>query len=145
LIKTLKQAVNKAVSSLYQVSVDSFEFQATRKEFAGDITLVVFPLFKTIKGNPVQIGEAIGNYLVEHVEEIKGFNVVKGFLNIELSDAYFLKQFQTITTTENFGFEALQPQDKAVMVEYASPNTNKPLHLGYIRNNLLGSSVAEII
>lgn len=145
LIKTLEQAVAKAVSSLYQVSVDSFEFQATRKEFAGDITLVVFPLLKTIKGNPVQIGEAIGNYLVEHVDEIKGFNVVKGFLNIELSDAYFLKRFQTIATTGNFGFETPQPQDKAVMVEYSSPNTNKPLHLGHIRNNLLGYSVAEII
>ena len=119
------------------------EFQATRKDFEGDITVVIFPMLRAIKGNPVMIGEAIGNYLVEHITAVSKFNVVKGFLNLVLSDAYYLDFFANVTDFPSFGKNP--ESNDAVMVEYSSPNTNKPLHLGHIRNNLLGYSVAEIV
>ncbi|HLT33455.1 MAG TPA: arginine--tRNA ligase, partial [Aquaticitalea sp.] len=142
---TLSIHIKNAVNSIFGIEWDSMEFQATRKEFAGDITFVVFPLLKLIKGNPAAIGEQIGNYLLENVEDVKGFNVVTGFLNIEISDAYYLNHFNAIKEMDDYGFAAPKSDDKAVMVEYSSPNTNKPLHLGHIRNNLLGYSVAEIL
>ncbi|GAL89825.1 arginyl-tRNA synthetase [Jejuia pallidilutea] len=141
----LSQQVKQAVLEVYKVTLESVEFQATRKEFAGDITVVIFPMLRFIKGNPVQIGETVGKYLVENVSEVKNFNVVKGFLNIEISDAYFLKLFNAIKSNKDYGFVKPNEGDKAIMVEYSSPNTNKPLHLGHIRNNLLGYSVAEIL
>ncbi len=121
------------------------EFQATRKEFAGDITVVIFPMLRFIKGNPVQIGAAIGAYLVEKVDAVKAFNVVKGFLNIEISDAYYIGFLNSIKDKDTYGFVSPTKGKKAIMVEYSSPNTNKPLHLGHVRNNLLGYSVAEIL
>ncbi len=142
---TLSQYIVQAVKAIFNAELETVEFQATRKEFAGDITVVVFPMLRVVKGNPVQIGEAIGEYLVEKVEDVKAFNVVKGFLNIVISDAYYIHFFNSVKSEANFGFEKPQAEDKAVMVEYSSPNTNKPLHLGHIRNNLLGYSVAEII
>ncbi|WP_055435469.1 arginine--tRNA ligase [Lacinutrix algicola] len=142
---TLTQAVKQAVSTIYKAELENVEFQATRKEFAGDITVVVFPMLRVVKGNPVQIGEAIGTFLVDNVDEVKAFNVVKGFLNIEIVDAHYVSFFNTIKDDSTFGFTAPKADDKAIMVEYSSPNTNKPLHLGHIRNNLLGYSVAEII
>lgn len=143
--ETLTKYIQKAISSIYNVSLETVEFQATRKEFPGDITVVVFPMLRVVKGNPVQIGESIGNYLVENVEEIKGFNVVKGFLNLELSDRYFLQFFKGVKGDDSYGYVSPKSSGKAIMVEYSSPNTNKPLHLGHIRNNLLGYSVAEIL
>ncbi|MGJ8594017.1 MAG: arginine--tRNA ligase [Aquaticitalea sp.] len=143
--ETLTTHVIQAAKSIFKVDLDALEFQATRKEFAGDITLVVFPLLKFIKGNPVAIGEQIGKYLLDTVEEVKGFNVVKGFLNIEIADAYYINFFNTIKDATNFGIVTPSSDEKAILVEYSSPNTNKPLHLGHIRNNLLGYSVAEII
>ncbi|MBJ6366897.1 arginine--tRNA ligase [Snuella sedimenti] len=143
--ETLSSQVKQAVLLNYNITIDAVEFQATRKEFAGDITVVIFPMLRFIKGNPVQIGEVIGGYLVENVSEVKAFNVVKGFLNIEISDAYFINFFNSIKDVTSYGFETPQAGDKAIMVEYSSPNTNKPLHLGHIRNNLLGYSVAEIL
>jgi len=134
-----------AIQNLYGATLEIVEFQATRKEFAGDITIVVFPMLRVVKGNPVQIGEALGNYLVDNVEEVKAFNVVKGFLNIEIDDSYYINFFNTIKNSSNYGFVTPKQDSKAVMVEYSSPNTNKPLHLGHIRNNLLGYSVSEII
>lgn len=142
---TLEQHVKQAVNSIYSADLQSVEFQATRKEFAGDITVVVFPMLRVVKGNPVQIGEAIGSYLLENVTEVEGFNVVKGFLNLEIQASYFVNYFNSIKDQETFGFVNASAENKAVMVEYSSPNTNKPLHLGHIRNNLLGYSVAEII
>ncbi|MEJ2114155.1 MAG: arginine--tRNA ligase [Flavobacteriaceae bacterium] len=137
--------VKNAVKSIYDIELELVEFQSTRKEFSGDITLVIFPMLRFIKGNPVQIGESIGNYLLEHVKEVIGFNVVKGFLNIEISDHYYIQFFNEIVNNDSFGFVIPKPETKAVIVEYSSPNTNKPLHLGHIRNNLLGYSVAEIL
>ncbi|MFK5889745.1 MAG: arginine--tRNA ligase [Flavobacteriaceae bacterium] len=142
---TLQQAVNAAVLKEYNVTVNQFEFQATRKNFEGDITLVVFSLLRYIKGNPVQIGQTIGQYLKENLDFVSDFNVVKGFLNIVIADNFYTDVFNKIYTIDNFGFTKSNPNDKAVMVEYSSPNTNKPLHLGHIRNNLLGYSVAKII
>lgn len=142
---TLSNDVKQAVKSNFNVELETVEFQATRKEFAGDITVVVFPMLRFIKGNPVQIGETIGDYLVEHVDSVKAFNVVKGFLNIEISDSYYIDFFNGIKSDSDFGLVQPNPGHKAIMVEYSSPNTNKPLHLGHIRNNLLGYSVAEIL
>ncbi|MCU4189457.1 arginine--tRNA ligase [Flavobacterium sp. HXWNR29] len=142
---TLTTHIQKAVLELFNISIEKVEFQATRKEFEGDITMVVFPLVKALKGNPVEIGNQIGNYLVANVNEVSKFNVVGGFLNIVISDAFYVEFFNSIKNNETFGFVTPKEGEKAVMVEYSSPNTNKPLHLGHIRNNLLGYSVAEII
>ncbi|MBA4746075.1 MAG: arginine--tRNA ligase [Muricauda sp.] len=140
----LTQKVIEAVKQLYQVDLPTVEFQPTRKDFEGDITVVVFPMLRLVKGNPVQIGTKIGEYLVENVDEVLKCNVVQGFLNIVIADSYYLNFFNSILTETDFGYVKSQSDD-AVMVEYSSPNTNKPLHLGHIRNNLLGYSVAEIL
>ncbi|PKP14336.1 MAG: arginine--tRNA ligase [Bacteroidetes bacterium HGW-Bacteroidetes-3] len=142
---SLEKAIKKGFKKIYDVVVDSVEFQATNKDFEGDITVVIFAFLRLIKGNPVEIGTNLGNYLKENVPEVKDFNVVKGFLNLVISDEFFLNSFNEIYKTPNFGFVTPNPAEKAVMVEYSSPNTNKPLHLGHIRNNLLGYSVAEIV
>ncbi len=143
--ETLTKHILEAVQSVFDLTIDKVEFQATRKDFEGDITMVVFPLVKVLKGNPVDIGTKIGNYLVENVAEVEKFNVVAGFLNIVISDAFYVNYFNSIKENETFGFVTPTEAEKSVMVEYSSPNTNKPLHLGHIRNNLLGYSVAEII
>lgn len=141
--QTLISHVKKAVTSLFQANLEEVEFQATRKEFEGDITVVVFPMLRVVKGNPVQIGTQIGEYLVENVTEVTTFNVVKGFLNLVIADAYYLNFFEGIAGNDTYGNQT--PDGSAVMVEYSSPNTNKPLHLGHVRNVLLGYSVAEIL
>jgi arginyl-tRNA synthetase len=143
--ETLSNQVKKAVKTIFNADLDMVEFQATRKDFAGDLTVVVFPILKVVKGNPQSIGEQIGDFLVANVEEVKAYNVIKGFLNIEIEDTFYINFFNEIKTDDTFGFVNPKPHDKAIMVEYSSPNTNKPLHLGHIRNNLLGYSVAEII
>jgi arginyl-tRNA synthetase len=137
--------IKKAVLDLFELTIDKVEFQATRKEFEGDITMVIFPLLKMVKSNPAALGTEIGNYLVANVPEVARFNVVSGFLNIVISDVYYSTFFNEIRANTRFGFVEPNPNDRAVMVEYSSPNTNKPLHLGHVRNNLLGYSVAEII
>ncbi|WP_458627487.1 arginine--tRNA ligase [Winogradskyella sp. PC D3.3] len=142
--ETLELHVKAAIKALFESELESVEFQATRKEFAGDVTVVVFPMLRVVKGNPVVIGEQVGQYLLDNVDLVKGFNVVKGFLNIEINDSYYLDFFQSIKNKTNYGFVE-EKDNKAVMVEYSSPNTNKPLHLGHVRNVLLGYSVAEIL
>ena len=141
----LDNPVKKAIAEIFSIEIDSVEFQATKKEFDGDITLVVFPLLRHIKGNPATIGAQIGAYLKENCAFVTEFNVVKGFLNIEISNDYYIQAFTEIFPIENYGTPAPNASEKAIMVEYSSPNTNKPLHLGHIRNNLLGFSVAEIL
>jgi arginyl-tRNA synthetase len=130
----LTSHVKTAINKLYDANVDAIEFQATRKEFEGDITVVVFPLLRQIKGNPAVIGEAIGGYLVEHVNEVAAFNVIKGFLNISMTDAYHFSFYKELLANPNFGNHATASD--STIVEFASPNTNKPLHLGHIRNVL---------
>lgn len=139
----LDSIAKEGIKSIYNLEIEKIEFQETRKDFEGDITIVVFPLLKFIKGNPVQIAENIGNYLKEHSKIVTGFNVVKGFLNLVISDAYYISYFNAISDFNSYG--SVKEKNGAIMVEYSSPNTNKPLHLGHIRNNLLGYSVAEIL
>jgi len=143
--ETLTTHIQQAVQNVFGLTIEKVEFQATRKDFEGDVTMVVFPLVKALKGNPVAIGTQIGEYLVANVAEVDKFNVVAGFLNLVISDAFYVNFFNSIKDNETFGFVTPKEGEKAVMVEYSSPNTNKPLHLGHIRNNLLGYSVAEII
>ncbi|MFT6369227.1 MAG: arginyl-tRNA synthetase [Maribacter sp.] len=139
----LEKKVTEAIYTIYSVTLPNVEFQPTRKDFEGDITVVVFPMLRHVKGNPVQIGEQVGAYLEKELNMVTGFNVVKGFLNIIISDAFYIDFFRDIKENKTFG---IVPQsDDAILVEYSSPNTNKPLHLGHIRNNLLGYSVAEIL
>jgi len=145
ILNTLQQAVSTAVLNHFKVSLNQFEFQATRKDFEGDITLVVFPLLRHIKGNPMQIGETIGKWLKENIDFVSDFNVIKGFLNLVIADSYYCNNFYNIFNNPSYGIAKPPASGKAVMVEYSSPNTNKPLHLGHIRNNLLGYSVAKII
>ena len=142
--EVLSTKVKEAIFTIFMVELPTVEFQPTRKDFEGDVTVVVFPMLRYVKGNPELIGKQVGGYLQEHVDEVLDFNVVKGFLNIVISDSYYLDFFNAIGNMENFGYES-NISDEAIMVEYSSPNTNKPLHLGHIRNNLLGYSVAEIL
>ncbi|KOS06058.1 arginyl-tRNA synthetase [Flavobacterium akiainvivens] len=138
--------IQAAVQALFNIELDKAELQATRRDFEGDITLVIFPLLKVIKGsNPVELGNKIGAYLVENTNVVDRFNVVAGFLNIVISDAYYINYFNEIKGDDAFGTRQPDADGKAVMVEYASPNTNKPLHLGHVRNVLLGYSVAQIL
>ncbi|MGK0426639.1 MAG: arginyl-tRNA synthetase, partial [Ulvibacter sp.] len=141
--ETLSKQIIKALSQIYDVDLETVEFQATRKDFEGDITVVVFPILRVVRGNPAVIGEAIGAYLVDNVPQVSKFNVVKGFLNLVLSDSYYLKFFNSVSNFSDFGKR--KPSGEAIMVEYSSPNTNKPLHLGHVRNVLLGYSVSEIL
>ncbi|MGL4581706.1 MAG: arginine--tRNA ligase [Flavobacterium sp.] len=141
----LTPQIEKAIQQLYGVTIDKVEYQATRKEFEGDITVVIFPILRQVKGNPVEIGTKIGEYLVENTSVIERFNVVKGFLNLVVSDSYYIDFFNATRKEEHFGYVTPVEGDKAILVEYSSPNTNKPLHLGHVRNNLLGYAVAEIL
>ena len=141
----LETKVKEGFLALYEIEIPSVEFQATRKEFEGDITVVVFPLLRYKKGNPAQIADDLGNYIIKNVAEVTNFNVVKGFLNLVIDDSFYINFFSDIYKNNNYGFVNPNTNEKAVMVEYSSPNTNKPLHLGHIRNNLLGYSVSEII
>jgi arginyl-tRNA synthetase len=142
---TLERAVINGIKSIYKIEIPKVEIQETSKGFEGDITVVVFPILKYVKGNPFEIATKLGNYLLENTKEITHFNVVKGFLNLVISNDYYIKLFHTILSDKNYGKKDPETNDNAVMVEYSSPNTNKPLHLGHIRNNLLGFSVSEII
>jgi arginyl-tRNA synthetase len=146
-IEALNQSVKQSVGELFdtQLNDGQVQLQKTKKEFDGQITLVVFPLLRITKKGPEQSGEAIGEWLVANSAEVSGFNVVKGFLNLELTDKCFAIDFNDTLSTDTYGFVAPETTGKAYMVEYSSPNTNKPLHLGHLRNNFLGYSVAEIL
>jgi arginyl-tRNA synthetase len=142
----LQALISKAFSELYKVEIEAnvISLTATKKEFKGDFTLVVFPFTqRSGEKNPVALAERIGEYVVSKSEEIEGFNVIKGFLNFEISPNYWLK-FLNENNNKEYGYQEAK-DDKTIVVEYSSPNTNKPLHLGHIRNNLLGWSVAEIL
>jgi len=136
-----------AVKKLFGADLPEHQvnFQTTRKEFDGDVTLVVFPMVRFAKKSPEETAEVIGNYLVETLDFIDNFNVVKGFLNLVVSQSYWLESYALAFNTDNYGRVKATKNDPKIVVEYSSPNTNKPLHLGHVRNNLLGYSVAEII
>jgi len=141
----LGNAIQNALKDLYGIVVNDVLLQKTRKEFEGDLTLVVFPYVKDSKRSPEKLGEEIGNYIQEKEKQIKGFNVVKGFLNIALKDEHWPTYFNSVKENAQIGKKKPKSSGKQIMLEYSSPNTNKPLHLGHIRNHLLGYSVAEIL
>jgi arginyl-tRNA synthetase len=138
----LHSEIQKAVSALFQQPVDKFQLQPTNQEFEGSHTLVCFPLTKISKKNPEETARAIGEYLVANSGIVSRYNVVKGFLNLVLTDRVWIETLQSIHSNPSFG--QLPSNGHEIMVEYSSPNTNKPLHLGHLRNNFLGWSVAEI-
>jgi arginyl-tRNA synthetase len=135
--------LQKFLNDAYQKDIQDFEFQQTRKEFKGDLTLVVFPLLRHIKTNPAKLAEEIGQHLKNTVEEVEDFNVIKGFLNLVLTDDYLVSILNEINENPKFGQQSANGQK--VMVEFSSPNTNKPLHLGHMRNITLGYAVAQIL
>lgn len=141
----IHKAVEKAVLTLYEAEGQSIQFQKTRKDFEGDITLVVFPFLRVSKKGPEQTADELGQYLQQQVAEVCCYNVVKGFLNLSIDKSYWLSQFSSIFSLENYGTIDALKDAPTFLVEYSSPNTNKPLHLGHIRNNLLGYSVAQIL
>jgi len=143
--KTLTEQVSSSLHSLYQGDIkdNQITFQETRKEFEGQITFVVFPFTRYSKKSPEETGKEIGEVLLQSISEIESFNVIKGFLNLSLKDSFWIKVLTEEVSKANFG--KFSKKEKSVMIEYSSPNTNKPLHLGHIRNNLLGYSVAEIM
>lgn len=143
----LAQAVAKAVKELYGVDTDpsSIVPQTTKKEFEGNLTIVVFPWVKAARKSPEAVGKEIGEWLVENEPAVDRFNVIKGFLNIVIEPTFWNSVLKHIESTENFGIKQADHESPLVMVEYSSPNTNKPLHLGHVRNNLLGFSLSEIL
>ena len=142
--QTLTQYISKCIQVNYDVNVDQFEFQATRKEFRGDLTIVLFPLLKKLRTNPKDLGLIIGDYLKKNTNFVDDFAIIQGFLNLVFSNDYFLDHLENIRKDERYGFSK-EKKSHQVIVEFSSPNTNKPLHLGHIRNNLLGFSVSRIL
>lgn len=139
----LKTAIQRAIANLYQQETADVVLQPTKKEFEGLYTFVTFPLTKALRQSPVQIGQAIGAWLKENSELVHDFNVVQGFLNISIADAAWIQVLNDIAANPDFG--TLPAKSESVMVEFSSPNTNKPLHLGHLRNNFLGDSVSRIL
>lgn len=143
--KQLAQHTQQAIQKLFDVDSTQIVFQQTRKEFEGDITLVVFPFTKISKKSPEETGKLIGEYLQQHSGIVSKFNCVKGFLNLVIENREWLALFSVATSNPDFGFVKADANAKPVLVEYSSPNTNKPLHLGHVRNNLIGWSVAALL
>ena len=140
----LTKQIAEILDEIYGDNIYDIQFQKTRKEFEGDITLVVFPFTRFSKKSPEITAKEIGERLIK-LPEIKSFNVIKGFLNLEIEDSYWLSQFSKIVDEENFGFVKASEKTPIHLVEYSSPNTNKPIHLGHLRNNFLGYSISEIL
>ena len=144
LAKKISEILTPFIKETFDVSISQFDFQSTRKEFEGDITLVTFSLLKFIKTNPAKLSNQIGEFLKTRSELVSDFNVVKGFLNLSIKDRYYVDALNQISKVKYYGHRKPY-SNKTILIEYSSPNTNKPLHLGHIRNNLLGYSVAKII
>ena len=143
----IRQGVTEAIQKIYHSKIDreSIQIQLTRKEFEGDLTIIVFPYTQFSKINPEQTGTDIGNFLIQNLEMISTFNVVKGFLNLIISPSFWVNELQSALKNPQFGLKDIEESSPLAMVEYSSPNTNKPLHLGHIRNNLLGYSISKIL
>lgn len=139
---SLKKAIQEALLALYEIK-DEVVLQPTKKDFEGNYTYVVFPLVKSLRKNPAELGNAIGEFIAKENTFVSGFNVVQGFLNIVLNNSVWVDTLNAILANDNFG--TLPANGQSVMVEFSSPNTNKPLHLGHLRNNFLGASVANIL
>ena len=143
LLLTIENKAKEFIQAEYNVALETIDLVPTKKEFEGDITLVAFSMLRSVKANPQELCNQLGTALCSSIEDLTSFNVVKGFLNLSISDSYLLGEFETLFETPNFGSHP--STGRTIMVEYSSPNTNKPLHLGHIRNNVLGYSVAQIL
>ena len=143
LLLTIENKAKELIQAEYNVVLETIDLVPTKKEFEGDITLVAFSMLRSVKANPQDLCNQLGAALCSSIEDLTAFNVVKGFLNLSISDSYLLGEFEAIFETPNFGSHP--STGRTIMVEYSSPNTNKPLHLGHIRNNVLGYSVAQIL
>lgn len=143
----LKEKIREAVKVLYRgdATDELIQIQETRKDFKGDFTLVVFPLLRFSNNTPEKTGETIGNHLTSTFPAIKGYNVIKGFLNLEVSDAWWIENFSQMILEGNLFSKCMVTNPETILIEYSSPNTNKPLHLGHIRNNLIGFSLYRIL
>jgi arginyl-tRNA synthetase len=144
---TTKEMVKEAIMHLYHVTIDeqTLQVQKTNKEFEGDVTIVLFPLAKLLRQAPAAIAQSIGNYLIQNQPLISQFNAIQGFLNLSIAPHFWIDTLKQIDQNPSFGIQPVTEHSPLVMIEYSSPNTNKPLHLGHIRNNLLGFSLAEIM
>ena len=142
--QSLSDQISKCIAENYDVPIREFEFQATRKEFRGDLTVVLFPLLKKLRTNPKDLGSIIGDHLKKNTDLVDDFAIIQGFLNLIFSNDHFLDHLDEIRKDEKYGFSKAK-HPKEVIVEFSSPNTNKPLHLGHIRNNLLGFSVSRVL
>ncbi len=143
----ITRAIVSGVKELYGADIETTQIQLgkTKKEFKGHLTLVVFPFLKISRKSPEQTAQALGEYLLEKEPAIAAFNVIKGFLNLTISSSCWIDLLNTINAQPEFGKKEITETSPLVMIEYSSPNTNKPLHLGHVRNNLLGYSLAEIM
>ena len=148
-METLEQILSKSVTNFlserYGLSDLKLEFQATPKDFEGDITLVLFPFLKLTRQNPSILGSEIGAFLKDHSPQILKYNVVSGFLNMSVSDRHYLNFLDSFLGFKDYGHTPPNDDSPTIMVEFSSPNTNKPLHLGHVRNNLLGHSISKIL
>ena len=145
LVDQIHQNVQKFAIDQHGTQIDAVEIQPTKKDHDGDLTVVVFTLLRFIKSNPPDLADELGTYLKNQIEEIKAYHVIQGFLNLIIDDVYYLRFLSDIQHPENFGIQPVTADSKKILVEYSSPNTNKPLHLGHIRNNLLGASVSQLL
>jgi arginyl-tRNA synthetase len=145
LVDQIQQNVQKFVIDQHGTQIGAVEILPTKKDHDGDLTVVVFPILRFIKSKPADLADALGTYLENQIEEIKAYHVIQGFLNLIIDDVYYLRFLSDIQHPENFGIQPVTADSKKILVEYSSPNTNKPLHLGHIRNNLLGASVSQLL
>ena len=141
----LKRKVSEFILKKYDLNFNELEVQMTKKDFIGDITIVVFPLVKTLRKSPLEIGNEIGEFLLKELEYVEEFNLIQGFLNLVIKNQFYLEFLNQIFDQDNYGFIKPSLEDPTILVEFASPNTNKPLHLGHIRNILLGDSISKIL
>ena len=139
----LQNAIQKAFKELFDLEVTEVELQPTRKDFEGSHTFVMFSFLKAVSKRPEELGELLGDYLTKNTGVVSGYNIAKGFLNISIAEKVWIDAFATLSKNDHYG--TLPKKNQKVMVEYSSPNTNKPLHLGHLRNNFLGYSVSQIL
>ena len=141
----LKDKVSEFISIKYNLNFSDLEIQSTKKDFEGDITVVIFPLIKLLRKPPLEIGSEVGNFLVKELKYVESFNLIQGFVNLEISSEFYLKFLNEVSEDDSYGFIKPKTTSPLFLVEFASPNTNKPLHLGHIRNILLGNSISKIL
>ena len=143
--KLIEENICNYIVSNYELKVSYIEIQSTRKEYKGDITVVIFPLIKLLKKSPLDLGSEIGDHLLSEIKLIENYNVIHGFLNLNISNNYYIQLLKKVISQKKFGISEPNEDSPLYLVEFSSPNTNKPLHLGHIRNILLGSAISNIL